>query len=422
MAYPSGPNLVSTKTKTFVRYGSETVTCKFNLASYYDPQENKTKVTLYTTVSNYLTGQYNWYGGVNLDGTLRLSYNGTYPANISKSTWSTEFSNNSDGTPSKASYTITWKKGGDYRSEMGSLFGFYDHRSYVDSPYGFNTSSQSGTLSVYSPTFYTLTIDLNDGSTPATESHAPGYIKDLVTPSRTGYSFTGWTLSGSGTLSDNTYTYAEGNDTLTANWQEVIPETYIINYNANGGTGAPESQTKEPDVDITLSDVVPVRNLYVFGGWGLTPTSTVAAYQPEDTYSANTSITLYAIWEEPTEPSISSITLPDASYYLIKDDYARKRINDLPRDIYLIRDLIAQKDANIQYFTSQALSAASNAEILRIVDSSITPKTICINIVIDNPSYVISDISWTSYDGYIAFTGTCTAVTTADVTLAKKQN
>ncbi len=78
--------------------------------------------------------------------------------------------------------------------------------------------------------------------------------------------------------------------------------------------------------------------------------------------------------------------------------------------------------SSIRYYTSQAVSVANNAEIFRITDSAITTDTICINITFADPSYITSDISWTSYAGYIAFTGTCIAATTADVIIAKKQN
>jgi len=78
--------------------------------------------------------------------------------------------------------------------------------------------------------------------------------------------------------------------------------------------------------------------------------------------------------------------------------------------------------SGIQYFYQQAVSAANNAEIFRITDASITTDTIVLNCTFANPSYITSDIAWTSYTGYIAFTGTCTAATTADVTLGQKDN
>lgn len=78
--------------------------------------------------------------------------------------------------------------------------------------------------------------------------------------------------------------------------------------------------------------------------------------------------------------------------------------------------------SSITYFESQTTSVASNAEILRITDSSITTETIVLECTFANPSAISGDVTWTSYNGYIAFTGTCTSATTANVTLADKTN
>lgn len=42
---------------------------------------------------------------------------------------------------------------------------------------------------------------------------------EIGTPTKAGYDFTGWTLTGSGTLTETTYTYETGNATLKANWK-----------------------------------------------------------------------------------------------------------------------------------------------------------------------------------------------------------
>ena len=77
---------------------------------------------------------------------------------------------------------------------------------------------------------------------------------------------------------------------------------------------------------------------------------------------------------------------------------------------------------SIRYYSGQSVSAASNAEILRITDANITTNTIVLECTFANASAISGDVSWTSYSGYIAFTGTCTTATTANVTLADKTN
>ena len=93
------------------------------------------------------------------------------------------------------------------------------------------------------------------------------------------------------------------------------------------------------------------------------------------------------------------------------------------------KELQELKDAlnkEILYFTGQAVSAATSAQIMRIpasgTNSSITTDTVVLECVFANPAVITSDVSWTSYAGYIAFTGTATESTTANVVLGTKNN
>lgn len=80
----------------------------------------------------------------------------------------------------------------------------------------------------------------------------------------------------------------------------TIPELskYTVSYNANGGTGAPSSQTKIYGKDLVLSSAVPTRKGYKFLGWGTSSTDTSVDYAPGSKYTKNESITLYAIWKK----------------------------------------------------------------------------------------------------------------------------
>ena len=89
-------------------------------------------------------------------------------------------------------------------------------------------------------------------------------------------------------------------------------------------------------------------------------------------------------------------------------------VNELDTDM--------ESKSSVTYFTSQTVSVASSAEILRITDTSITTDTVVLGCVFDDPSYISGDVAWTSYAGYISFIGTCTVATTADVTLGTKIN
>lgn len=83
-------------------------------------------------------------------------------------------------------------------------------------------------------------------------------------------------------------------------------------------------------------------------------------------------------------------------------------------------------DKQILYYTTQSVSAATNAQIMRIpssgTSSSITTDTVVLECTFANPANITTNVSWQSYSGYITFTGTCTASTTANVTLGLKGN
>lgn len=74
---------------------------------------------------------------------------------------------------------------------------------------------------------------------------------------------------------------------------------YTVSYNANGGSGAPASQTKTHGVDLTLSSAKPTKTGNDFTGWATAANGSIA-YQPGAKYTANASVTLYAKWSPHT--------------------------------------------------------------------------------------------------------------------------
>ena len=73
--------------------------------------------------------------------------------------------------------------------------------------------------------------------------------------------------------------------------------TYTVSYNANGGSGAPGSQTKIQDVALTLSSTKPTRSGYTFLGWATSSSATSAKYSAGGSYTSNAGVTLYAVWK-----------------------------------------------------------------------------------------------------------------------------
>lgn len=96
---------------------------------------------------------------------------------------------------------------------------------------------------------------------------------------------------------------ASGEYTLSA-----ITWEHTVSYNANGGTGAPDTQKKIYGSVLTLSSVRPTRGGYVFMGWATSSAGDVA-YMPGSTYGADADVTLYAVWQIAyIKPTITRLT------------------------------------------------------------------------------------------------------------------
>ena len=99
------------------------------------------------------------------------------------------------------------------------------------------------------------------------------------------YEWCGYTSASAGWISSEVW--------LT--WTPTLP-TYTVSYNANGGSGAPSSQSKKWGSTLTLSNAVPTRTGYTFNGWNTKADGTGTNYAKGASYTANASTTLYAKW------------------------------------------------------------------------------------------------------------------------------
>jgi len=97
--------------------------------------------------------------------------------------------------------------------------------------------------------------------------------------------------------------------------------TYTVSYNANGGAGAPANQTKTQNVALTLSSTRPTRSGYTFLGWATSSTATSVAYQPGASYTANASITFYAVWQAAAPSGGTQDSFPTIQYSTTPGSY-----------------------------------------------------------------------------------------------------
>ena len=157
---------------------------------------------------------------------------------------------------------------------------------------------------------YDITVDLGKYNVNNGTFRLP-YAKDIwegVDNNKVDY--ISWAGSGSNKRSEgasallangkNTaYYYFKGAPTL---------KTFTLKYNANGGTGAPATQTYtatseyESRHTFTISNDKPTHQDYEFKGWAETPNATTATRQPGGSIVVTGTTTLYAVWEENNTP------------------------------------------------------------------------------------------------------------------------
>ena len=94
--------------------------------------------------------------------------------------------------------------------------------------------------------------------------------------------------------------YESGTSTAYAKVPVAALASYTVSYDANGGSGAPSAQTKWYGETLYLSSTKPSRTGYSFQGWGINNSTSTVTYGAGSAYSANTAITLYAIWKADT--------------------------------------------------------------------------------------------------------------------------
>ena len=146
---------------------------------------------------------------------------------------------------------------------------------------------------------YIITYKLNGGTNTPENPASYNVETETITlkdPEKVGYTFAGWYKAEDftgGAVTEITQG-STGDITLYAKWE--LESDYIITYELNGGTNAPEnpaSYNVETET-ITLKD--PVKPRYTFGGWYKDGEFTTQVTEIPQGTTGN--ITLYAKWLE----------------------------------------------------------------------------------------------------------------------------
>lgn len=101
-----------------------------------------------------------------------------------------------------------------------------------------------------------------------------------------------FTATGGITNYSSVYSNPTGSCTVSVS----AKTSYTVSYNANGGSGAPSSQTKWYGETLTLSSTQPTRTGYTFAGWNTNSSGTGTNYSVGGSYTSNAALTLYAKW------------------------------------------------------------------------------------------------------------------------------
>ena len=143
---------------------------------------------------------------------------------------------------------------------------------------------------------YTVSFNVNGGSGSVSAAKYKGGDKygELPVPEREGYDFTGWYTSADG----GTKIYADdkvsASVTLYAHWQIKV---YYVTFDKNGGNYAPDNFSKIYGESKVIGSRTPTRDGYTFVCWNTAKDGSGTSYKPGATYSANETVTLYAIWQ-----------------------------------------------------------------------------------------------------------------------------
>lgn len=81
---------------------------------------------------------------------------------------------------------------------------------------------------------------------------------------------------------------------------------YTVRFDANGGTGAPSSQTKTEGSTLILSSKTPKRTNYTFEGWSENKNAASPSYYAGGKYTTDKNVTLYAVWKKNQTISVNS--------------------------------------------------------------------------------------------------------------------
>lgn len=266
-------------------------------------------------------------------------------------------------------------------------------------------------------TTYSVKYDAN-GGTGAPAAQTKKYDENITlsnsVPTRTGYTFAGWSSSSSSLnveyMPGSVYTKNSA-ITLYAVWNA---NKYEITYNLNGGFGEISNQNKEHGVDITLSSSVPIKSYYIyfvssdnedentskileckFLGWSTSKTATEPSYKSGEKFSNNENTTLYAVWSNPVVgelPNASKNGYTFSGWYTSESGGTKINNSTIISSDMTLYAHWSKNTVSDDYPTFVVSSKSAKAGSTITVDISIekNPGITSLNVVLDYPTNVLT--------------------------------
>jgi uncharacterized repeat protein (TIGR02543 family) len=162
-----------------------------------------------------------------------------------------------------------------------------------------NTASANYSLTTSANLTWTVTWDAAGGTGGGSTTENRGVAHTAPSPgTRTGFDFQHYRYPASGGT-DPVFVASGGsyNPTAATTFGAIwTAKTYSVTFNANGGTGAPATQTKTHGTNLTLSSSTPTRSGYTFNGWNTLANGTGTNYSAGGSYTTDAALALFAKW------------------------------------------------------------------------------------------------------------------------------
>lgn len=157
------------------------------------------------------------------------------------------------------------------------------------------------TISVKRNLWY-ITYNANGGTgAPSTQKKHFNNTLYLSTqkPTKSGYTFTGWSTSSSSSYAQyqpgDAFT-TDADTTLYAVWRQNQTTQYSLSFDLQGGTGTFNTLYGGYGERVQIPYTTPTKSGYTFKGWATYSGGSVS-YQPGEYYTLYGNSTLYAVWQ-----------------------------------------------------------------------------------------------------------------------------